>query len=74
MSCATERIKGNVYYRLSDGSIAINVQGMEAEIFAKYLEIMAKKMGKDSTCRNADEHEVANLGYGAWYILEEAAK
>ena len=72
MTCGIQKVNGNVYYRLADGSLAVNVQGMEAGLFAKYLELLAREMGKASTVRNADHHEVSNLGYGVWYVIEEA--
>ena len=63
-------VRGDVYVRRPDGSVAVNVQGMPVEVFNAYFEALGKILGGDVLARNATKEEVSDsLRYGAWYVL-----
>lgn len=68
------RVKqGDVYARMEDGAVAINVQGMPVELFTGYVKLITKELGAIATTRNATTVEVVEqLGYGVWFILAKA--
>lgn len=62
---------GDVYVRLEDGAVALNVQGMEAGLFARYLGLLAEDFGEEATVRNATQDERREiLGPGVWFVCQ----